>query len=237
MAERRAAKRQRAAVDADRERVSLDIACHMLARPALAVAPCCCNTERSAVPPAPFVQELEAQLFGRDEEALQQLGTELGGGGGDGGGGSLSSDFLASYQQGAAAAAAADGSDDDDEERQQRGSAGGLVMFEDRGGADAQPAAAARRRRQAVWEDPQDAALRVNVAAKSQLRKLRREEEETELTGEAAEGRGWRAVSGGREQGCLLHHVWAWGRHQQLSLLARIPLVLVKGHPACFWLC
>ncbi|KAI7839207.1 hypothetical protein COHA_007020 [Chlorella ohadii] len=166
MAERRAAKRQRAAVDADRER------------------------------------ELEAQLFGRDEEALQQLGTELGGGGGGGGDGSLS-DFLASYQQGAAAAAAADGSDDDDEERQQHGSAGGLVMFEDRGGADAQPAAAARRRRQAVWEDPQDAALRVNVAAKSQLRKLRREEEETELTGREYESRL-------RQQHNKLHPRTAW---------------------------
>jgi hypothetical protein len=34
-----------------------------------------------------------------------------------------------------------------------------------------------------VWEDPQDERVRVNVAARSQLRKLRQTEVETELTG------------------------------------------------------
>ena len=145
-------------------------------------------------------------MFGRDEEALQQLGTELGGGGGDGG--SLS-DFLASYRQGAAAAAE-DGSDEEDEERQQRGGAGGLVLFEDRGGAEQQQAAA-RRRRQAVWEDPQDAALRVNVAAKSQLRKLRREEEETELTGERAAADMECAAVWGARWRCARDAAWLLG--------------------------
>lgn len=118
-------------------------------------------------------------LFGRDEEALQQLGQEVGTYSGSGGGGGSLADFLRSYAAGAAAAA----DEEDDAER-------GALMFEDRRGAGAAEAAAGEqqqqgqpRRRQAVWEDPQDAHIRVNVAAKGRLRKLRHAEDEAELTG------------------------------------------------------
>lgn len=128
--------------------------------------------------------ELEGLLFGRDEEALEQLGQEVGGGGGEPSGGSLA-DFLRSYAAGAAGSGDGDDEDDEDGERQRRG--GGLVLLEDRQGGEAQPAQ--RQRRRPVWEDPQDAQLRVNVAARSQLRKLRQTEEESELTGQQYEQR------------------------------------------------
>lgn len=135
--------------------------------------------------------ELEGLLFGRDEEALEQLGQEVGGGGGEPSGGSLA-DFLRSYAAGAAGSGDGDDEDDEDGERQRRG--GGLVLLEDRQGGEAQPAQ--RQRRRPVWEDPQDAQLRVNVAARSQLRKLRQTEEESELTGGC-----WGGDSDGCEQG------------------------------------
>lgn len=119
--------------------------------------------------------ELEGLLFGRDEEALEQLGQEVGGGGEQPG--SLA-DFLRSYASGTAGSGNANDGHSEDEERQRRG--GSLVLLEDRQGV--QPAQQ-RQRRRPVWEDPQDAQLRVNVAARSQLRKLRQTEDEAELTG------------------------------------------------------
>ena len=127
--------------------------------------------------------ELEGQLFGRDEAALEQLGRE----GGAAGSGSLLADFLRSYAAGAAAAGGAgedsdgDGDDHVEEERRQQQRGDGPLVFEDRQGKAA--AGGNRQRRRPVWEDPQDANIRVNVAARSQLRKLRQAEEEAELTG------------------------------------------------------
>lgn len=122
--------------------------------------------------------ELEGLLFGRDEAALQQLGQEVAADGG-GDSGSLA-DFLRSYAAGAGAAAAQEDKDEelDGNGQEQRQAGGGLLLYEDRQGG-----AAGRQQRRPVWEDPQDAALRVNVAARSQLRKLRRTEDEAELTG------------------------------------------------------
>ncbi|KAL4419673.1 hypothetical protein ABPG75_006771 [Micractinium tetrahymenae] len=129
--------------------------------------------------------ELEGLLFGRDEEALEQLGQEVvGGGGGEDGGGSLG-DFLRSYAAGAAGGDSVDDGDDEGGERQRQG--GGLVLLENRQGSAAQPPQ--RQRRRPVWDDPQDAQLRVNVAARSQLRKLRQAEDEAELTGQQYEQR------------------------------------------------
>ncbi|KAL4856937.1 U3 small nucleolar RNA-associated protein 18 [Chlorella vulgaris] len=129
--------------------------------------------------------ELEGLLFGRDEEALDQLGRE-----GEGDGGSVA-EFLRSYAVGAAAADGEDVEDADDTQQQEPGS--GRLMFEDRQGArdDAGPDSmhAARQRRRPVWEDPQDEHVRVNVAARSQLRKLRQAEAEVELTGRQYEQR------------------------------------------------
>ena len=48
------------------------------------------------------------------------------------------------------------------------------------------PAAAEQpegHRRRPVWQDPEDQAVQIDVAAKSQLRKLRQAEEQTVLTG------------------------------------------------------
>lgn len=124
-------------------------------------------------------RDLENALFGRDEEALAQLGqeaaprVEVGG--------SLA-DFLRSYASG----------HDAERDDAQLGDAD-LQLFEDRrgaGGNEAPPGhseqadgGGKKGRRQAVWEDPQDARVRVNVAERSQLRKLRQAEDETELTG------------------------------------------------------
>lgn len=143
--------------------------------------------------------ELEGQLFGRDEEALQQLGQEVAAGGS--GGGSLAN-FLRSYAAGAAAAEEQDEDEDADDHRQRQAIGQAcLGLFEDRqgGGGDSDGAGVAaegeggstqlqlagkqRQRRRPVWEDPQDEALRVNVAVKNQLRKLRQTEEEAVLTG------------------------------------------------------
>lgn len=135
-------------------------------------------------------------LFGRDDEALEQLGQELGSVGDDKqpGGGSLA-DFLRSY------AAGANGNGDVDEEDANAGKrqhqADGLVLLEDRQGGGVQPPQ--RQRRRPVWEDPQDAQLRVNVAARSQLRKLRQTEDEAELTGGHFGGQG--ACRQGRQGG------------------------------------
>lgn len=128
----------------------------------------------------PQEAELEGLLFGRDEEALDQLGRE-----GEGDGGSVS-EFLRSY---AAGAAVADGEDVEGAlDTQQQAPGSGRLMFEDRQGArddDAGPDSmhGVRQRRRPVWEDSQDEHVRVNVAARSQLRKLRQAEAEVELTG------------------------------------------------------
>ncbi|PSC69396.1 U3 small nucleolar RNA-associated 18-like protein [Micractinium conductrix] len=145
--------------------------------------------------------ELEGLLFGRDEEALQQLGHEVGGGGADGG--ASLADFLSSYRVGAAAAAAREDEEDDEEAAAAEVAAGGLGLFEDRQGGDAQQQRGAQQRRRPVWEDPQDVALRIDVAQHSQLRKLRRDEAETELTGHQYEARL-------RQQHNKLHPRTAW---------------------------
>ncbi|KAI3425118.1 hypothetical protein D9Q98_008890 [Chlorella vulgaris] len=130
--------------------------------------------------------ELEGLLFGRDEEALDQLGRE-----GEGDGGSVS-EFLRSY---AAGAAVADGEDVEGAlDTQQQAPGSGRLMFEDRQGArddNAGPDSmhGVRQRRRPVWEDSQDEHVRVNVAARSQLRKLRQAEAEVELTGRQYEQR------------------------------------------------
>ena len=155
--------------------------------------------------------ELEGLLFGRDEEALQQLGHEVGGGGADGG--ASLADFLSSYRVGAAAAAAREDEEDDEEAAAAEVAAGGLGLFEDRQGGDAQQQRGAQQRRRPVWEDPQDVALRIDVAQHSQLRKLRRDEAETELTGRAGDCRGYCSAgaaavavgSGISSSGCRRH--------------------------------
>ena len=140
------------------------------------------------LPPLPCCSvkeaELEGLLFGRDELALQELGHEADGGGGGSGGGGLLADLL---QQHAAAVAAAEGADVDDEDggsiargEQHRGT---LLAYEDRSAAPEAGRPRRQRQRQAVWEDPQDAGLRVDVAAKGQLRKLRQAEDEAVVTG------------------------------------------------------
>lgn len=163
----------------------------------LPLPPCLLPWLTQAMPLTAQEAELEGLLFGRDEEALEQLGREAAvyaDGDDETAGGSLS-DFLRSY---AAGAAAAGGSDEDEEDQRPRD--GGPLLYEDRqgaGGSDGEAAANAgrqQRRRRAVWEDPQDEHMRVNVAASSRLRKLRQAEDETELTGEA-----WVVVGAGQE--------------------------------------
>lgn len=168
----------------------------------LPLAACCLlAADPLSLPATPQEAELEAKLFGRDEEALQQLGREVGGG-------AALDDFLRSYAAGAAAAAAA-GSDDEGSEEggDQRPRDGGPLMYEDRRGAgdsdasddeqQAAAAAASARRRAPVWEDPQDARLRVNVAASARLRKLRQTEEEAEISGACWLGAGWLGAGSG----------------------------------------
>lgn len=155
----------------------------------------CCTNARCLAPRGVQEAELEGLLFGRDEEALQQLGREgpsaaaaAAGGAADEeeeAGGSLA-DFLRSYAAGAAAAEV----QADVGEGEERGAGRGLLMFEDRAGAagstqqqQAGQGQQQQQRRRPVWEDPQDANIRVNVAARSQLRKLRQTEEEAVLTG------------------------------------------------------
>jgi hypothetical protein len=154
----------------------------------------CCTNARRLAPGGVQEAELESLLFGRDEEALQQLGREgpsaaaaAAGGAAeeDEAGGSLA-DFLRSYAAGAAAAETQADAGEDEE----RGAGGGLLMFEDRAGATGSTqqhqegqGQQQQQRRRPVWEDPQDANIRVNVAARSQLRKLRQTEEEAVLTG------------------------------------------------------
>ena len=129
--------------------------------------------------------ELESLLFGRDEQALEQLGQEAVDD--DEAHGSALAAFLRSYAAGAAAADEDQIMDERDEEegrRQRQHGGGGLLLYEDRRGANKVPPASARQqRKRPAWEDPQDAHLRVNVAARNQLRKLRQAEDEVELTG------------------------------------------------------
>jgi U3 small nucleolar RNA-associated protein 18 len=100
---------------------------------------------------------LEAALFGKDESALHQLGTEA--------------DAPIETRFGSSSATL------------------GLSIFTDRAPAptDDQKSAAAgaaiKSARQPAWEDPDDDAVHINVAAQPRLRKLRQTEEETELSG------------------------------------------------------
>ena len=115
--------------------------------------------------------ELESFLFGRDDAALERLGAEHG--------------AAAEFDAAAGAVAAAGLSTLEADEGR------GLLIYEDRTmGAGAAGAGAAERgaggtstSRRPVWEDPDDALLEVNVAAQARLRKLRREEEETVISG------------------------------------------------------
>lgn len=111
-----------------------------------------CSSQPSPVSQA---EELERDLFGRDEEAIAGLGAERAGG------------------------EALREADTDDE----GGDAGSpppeaLPVLEDR----TRPAEG----RRPVWEDPDDAAARIDVAGRSRLRKLRAAEDESVLTGARA---------------------------------------------------
>lgn len=138
--------------------------------------------------------ELESFLFARDDAALDQLGAE---GEGDFGG---VADLV--RRAGLQTLEADEGA--------------GLLIYEDRAGAEEEAegaaaasgggastsgaAAAEASGRRPAWEDPDDALLEVNVAAKPRLRKLRQEEEETVITGEG--GRQPSDCSGGLGRRC-----------------------------------